>query len=52
MGTGIGALGTKRRKAVMSLSCELECYWPPLRLPGWRCERGSVDVVQARWLPK
>ena len=26
--------------------------WPPLRLARLRCERGSVDVVQARWLPK
>ena len=26
--------------------------WPPLRLARLRCERGSVDVVQARRLPK
>ena len=26
--------------------------WPPLRLARLRCERGSEDVVQARWLPK
>ena len=26
--------------------------WPPLRLARLRCERGSVDVVLARWLPK
>src|SRR5438309_564364 len=25
--------------------------WPPLRLARLRCERGSVDVVQARRLP-
>ena len=26
--------------------------WSPLGLARLRCERGSVDVVQARWLPK
>ena len=26
--------------------------WPPLRLARLRREHGSVDIVQARWLPK
>ena len=48
---GVGS--TKRRQAVLIHELRARVVtWPPLRLARLRCERGSVDVVQARWLPK
>ncbi|MCQ9156509.1 cation-transporting P-type ATPase [Acidomonas methanolica] len=47
---GVGS--TERRQADLTISRELELlHGRPLRLARLPCERGSVFVVQARWLP-